>query len=240
VVAHHQGGEDQGGIAIARNRNPADLHVTTLGSPMKLYEFAPTRSIRARWTLQELGIDFEAIPIDLLAGEHRSPAFLKINPAGKLPVLVDGDMVLTESIAIVLYLAEKYREKGLIPADLQQRAQLMRWLLFTTTELEQPLWRIARHTRLYPEEKRLPAELVLAREDFVAMARVLDEHMRDRQYVVGDAVTIADFVLAYTLDWATMVRLLDGFPRLEAYMGDMYARPRAPMRIQQAFATIKR
>src|SRR5262249_34498347 len=91
---------------------------------MKLYEFAPTRSIRVRWTLQELGIDFEAIPVDLLAGEHRSPAFLKINPAGKLPVLVDGDMVLTESIAIVLYLAEKYRDKGLIPADLQQRAQL--------------------------------------------------------------------------------------------------------------------
>jgi len=107
---------------------------------MKLYEFAPTRSIRVRWTLQELGIDFEAIPVNLLTGEHRSPAFLKINPAGKLPVLVDGDMVLTESIAIVLYLAEKYRDKGLIPTDLQHRAQLMRWLLFTTTELEQPLW----------------------------------------------------------------------------------------------------
>src|SRR6266545_2819126 len=56
----------------------------------------------------------------------------------------------SESIAIVLYLAEKYRDKGLIPTDLQQRAQLMRWLLFTTTEHEQPLWRIARHTTLYP------------------------------------------------------------------------------------------
>jgi glutathione S-transferase len=74
---------------------------------MKLYEFAPTRSIRVRWTLQELAGDFEAIPVNMLAGENRSPTFLKINPAGKLPVLVDGDMVLTESIAIVLYLAEK-------------------------------------------------------------------------------------------------------------------------------------
>lgn len=207
---------------------------------MKLYEFAPTRSIRVRWTLQELGIDFEAIPIDLLAGEHRGPAFLKINPAGKLPVLVDGDMVLTESIAIVLYLAEKYRDKGLIPADLQQRAQLMRWLLFTTTELEQPLWRIARHTALYPENKRLPGELALAREDFREMASVMDEHMRGRQYVVGDAATIADFVLAYTLDWATMAKVLNGFPRLEAYVEDMYARPRAPMRIKEAFASVKR
>src|SRR5215469_18423846 len=103
---------------------------------MKLYEFAPTRSIRVRWTLQELGVDFEAITVDLLAGEHRSPEFLKINPAGKLPVLVDGEMVLTESIAIVLYLAEKYPEKKLIPTELKQRAELMRWLLFTTTELE--------------------------------------------------------------------------------------------------------
>ena len=85
---------------------------------MKLYEFAPTRSIRVRWTLQELGIDFEAVTVNLVAGENRSPAFLKLNPAGKLPVLVDGDLVLTESIAIVLYLAEKYPEKGFIPADL--------------------------------------------------------------------------------------------------------------------------
>lgn len=207
---------------------------------MKLYEFAPTRSIRVRWTLQELGIDFEAIPVNLLTGEHRSPAFLKINPAGKLPVLVDGEMVLTESIAIVLYLAEKYRDKALIPADPQQRAQLMRWLLFTTTELEQPLWRMARHTALYPEDRRLPGELALAREDFVAMASIMEEHMRGRQYVVGDTATIGDFVLAYTLDWATMAKVLDGFPRLGAYMDDMYARPRAPMRIKEAFASVKR
>ena len=56
---------------------------------MKLYEFAPTRSIRVRWTLQELGVDFESVTVDLLAGEHRRPEFLEINPAGKIPVLVD-------------------------------------------------------------------------------------------------------------------------------------------------------
>jgi glutathione S-transferase len=154
-------------------------------------------------------------------------------------VLVDGEMVLTESIAIVLYLAEKYRDKALIPADPQQRAQLMRWLLFTTTELEQPLWRMARHTALYPEDRRLPGELALAREDFVAMASIMEEHLRDRQYDVGDSATIGDFVLAYTLDWATMAKVLNGFPRLEAYVDDMYARPRAPMRIKEAFASVK-
>ena len=206
---------------------------------MQLYEFAPTRSIRVRWTLQELGVAFESIPVNLVAGEHRRPAFLKINPAGKVPVLVDGDLVLTESVAIVLYLAEKYAEKGLIPKDPGQRAQLDQWLLFTATELEQPLWRIARHTSLYPENRRLPAEVALAREDFEAMAVVLDEHMRGRPFVLGDRVSVADFVLAYTLDWANEVKLLEGLPKLRAYMERMYARPNAAPRIAQAFASIQ-
>jgi glutathione S-transferase len=115
---------------------------------MLLYEFAPTRSIRVRWMLQELEVDFESVTVNLQAGEHRRPEFLKVNPAGKIPVLVDDDLVLTESVAIVLYLAEKYPHKGLLPTDLKQRSQVYRWLLFTVTELEQPLWRIARHTML--------------------------------------------------------------------------------------------
>ncbi|HTY65900.1 MAG TPA: glutathione S-transferase family protein [Alphaproteobacteria bacterium] len=207
---------------------------------MKLFEFAPTRSIRARWALQELGVAFEAVTINLLAGENRSSAFLKINPAGKVPVLVDGDVVLTESIAIVLYLAEKYPERRLVPTDLAGRAQLNRWLLFTTTELEQPLWRITRHTRLYPEDKRLPGEVALARDEFTAMAGILEEHMNARTFVMGDTVTVADFVLGYTLDWAKLINLLDGLPRLEAYTERMYARPRAPMRIAEAFASLRR
>ena len=91
---------------------------------MKLFEFAPTRSIRVRWTLQELGVEFESVIVNMIAGEHRQPEFLRINPAGKLPVLVDGDLVLTESVAIVLYLAEKYLDKGLVPTDLRRKLNL--------------------------------------------------------------------------------------------------------------------
>lgn len=205
---------------------------------MKLFEFAPTRSIRVRWTLQELGVDFDSVIVNLIKGEHRSPAFLKINPAGKLPVLVDDEMVLTESIAIVLYLAEKYPDRALIPTDPRDRAQLHRWLLFTTTELEQPLWRILRHTAIYPEEKRIPAERALAADDFMAMAKVLEAHMAGRTFVVGDTVTVGDFVLAYTLDWAKTANQLHELPCLEAYMERMYARPHAPMRIKAAFASV--
>jgi glutathione S-transferase len=206
---------------------------------MQLYEFAPTRSIRVRWTLQELGVDFESITVNLAKGEHRRPEFLKINPAGKLPVLVDDDFVLTESVAIVLYLAQKYIQKGLVPTDLKQGAQVNHWLLFTATELEQPLWRITRHTALYPEHLRLPAEISLARQDFTDMAAVLEEHMQGRQFLVGDTLTVADLVAAYTLDWANEIQLLDDFPQLLEYMERMYARPKAPPRIADAIASIK-
>jgi glutathione S-transferase len=205
---------------------------------MKLYEFAPTRSIRVRWALQELGVDFESVTVNLVAGEHRRPEFLKINPAGKLPVLIDDDFVLTESVAIVLYLAEKYAHKALFPQDLKQRAQVNRWLLFTATELEQPLWRIARHTMLYPEHLRLPAEVSLARQDFTDMAAVMEEHMQGRKFLMGDTLTVADLVGAYTLDWANEVQLLDDFPQLRGYIERMYARPNAPPRIVEAFASI--
>jgi len=96
---------------------------------MKLYGLGPTRSIRALWGLLELGVEFEFVPVNLRAGEHRHPDFLRLNPAGKLPVLVDGDFVLTESAAIVLYLAEKYSAKGLLPSDLKVRAQVYRWVM---------------------------------------------------------------------------------------------------------------
>ncbi len=205
---------------------------------MKLYGLGPTRSLRVLWALHELGAEFQFVPVDLLAGEHRHSEFLALNPAAKLPVLVDGDLVLTESVAIVMYLAEKYRDKGLIPPDLVQRAQTYRWTMFAATELEQPLWRIAKHTSLYPEEKRLPQEVGLAREDFAAMAEVLDRHMEGRQFIVGDGITIADCVTAYLMDWANEIQLLDDCAQLRAYLERMYARPSAPPRIAAARAAL--
>ena len=201
---------------------------------MRLYEFGPTRSIRPRWVLQELGVPFEAVTVDLRKGEHRTPAFLHLNPAGQVPVLVDGELTLTESVAISLYLAEKYPHKRLLPQDLTRKAEVYRWMLFTATELEQPLWRIARHTDIYPQEKRLPADIALARDEFTVMARIAENHFKEREFVVGGEVSVADFVLAYTLDWANEVDLLTQCPHLLAYVTRMYARPAAPKRIAEA------
>jgi glutathione S-transferase len=205
---------------------------------MKLYGFGPTRSLRALWGLKELDVDFEFVPVNLRAGDNRRPDFLRLNPAGKVPVLVDGDLVVTESAAIILYLAEKYPEKGLMPADLKQRAQVYRWMMFAVTELEQPLWRITRHTMLYPEDKRLPQDVALARQEFVTMAAILDRHLEGRQFIVGDGITIADCVTAYLIDWANEQHLIDDYPQLRSYLERMYARPAAPQRIAEAFASL--
>lgn len=201
---------------------------------MKLYGFAGTRSQRALWGLAEVDADFEFISVNLLKGEHKRPEFLRINPAGKVPVLIDGDKVIPESAAIVLYLADKYPQKALLPIDLDERAQAYRWTMFAVTELEQPLWRITRHTLVYPPDKRLPADIELARSDFVTMAAILENHLEGREFIVGDRLTVADCVTAYLIDWANELHLIDGFPRLQAYLERLYARPEAPARIAEA------
>lgn len=201
---------------------------------MKLYGFSATRSLRALWGLRELGLDFDYVSIDLTKGEHRSPDFLKINPAGKVPVLIDGDLILPESAAIILYLAEKYPEKGLIPQNLEVRAEIYRWIMFAVTELEQPLWRITKHSFLLPEEHRSAADIALARKDFVAMAAILDRHMEGRSFLVGDRMTAADCVTAWLVDWANEYGLIGDFANLRAYLERLYARPTAPLRIAEA------
>jgi glutathione S-transferase len=206
---------------------------------MRLYGFGPTRSLRALWGLKELDADFEFEVVNLLAGDHRQPEFLRLNPAGKVPVLVDGDLVITESAAIVLYLAEKYPQKKLLPADLTARAQVYRWVMFAVTELEQPLQRITRHTALLPEEKRLPQDAALAREDFDRAATVFERHMEGRTFTVGDAITAADCVTAYLIDWANEKGLLEGKPNLQAYLTRMYGRPAAPQRIAEAVTSMR-
>jgi glutathione S-transferase len=208
---------------------------------MKLYEFPPTRSIRVRWVLQALEIEFESVVVDLTRGDHQRPEFLAINAAGRVPVLVlDDGTALTESVAIALYLADKHSEKGLMPRTPEERAEVYRWSLFAATEIEQPLWRISRHTALYPEAKRLPAEVELAKADLAPMAAVLDRHLAGRSFVAGRDVSVADFIVAYTLDWAGEAGLLGPFEFARTYVERMYQRADAPPRIRAALENVVR
>ncbi|MFD1215947.1 glutathione S-transferase family protein [Microbulbifer celer] len=206
---------------------------------IKLYGTPPTRVIRVMWLLNELGLEYEIHHVDLLKGEAQREDFLALNPAAKVPVLVDGDLVLTESAAIQLYLAEKYPQAGFIPDSLEERAQMYRWIFFLMTEIEQPLWRISRHTFLYPENKRLPQDVELAKQECREMVSVLERHMEDRDFIVGNRPSVADFNAAYTLDWVNTEALLDAAPRLREYLKTMYARPAAPMTIAEGFAAME-
>ncbi|MGH8148124.1 MAG: glutathione S-transferase family protein, partial [Rhodanobacteraceae bacterium] len=203
---------------------------------MKVYGRPPSRVLRALWLLNELGIEYELVPINPGGEEARSPEFLALNPTGKVPVLVDGDVVLTESAAIQLYLAEKFPKAGLIPQDVAERGQMYRWIFFLVTEIEQPLWRIARNMMIYPEDKRMPADIEMAIGECKAMLAVLEKHMHGRKYLVGDRLSVADLNAAYTLDWAEFADMLGDAPALRAFVETMYARPKAPTTIKAAFA----
>lgn len=207
---------------------------------LKLYGAPPTRALRVLWLLNELGLKYEMMPLDMMKGEHKTAAFRSLSPAAKVPVLVDGDVVLTESSAIQLYLAEKYPKAGFIPESVVDRGQMYRWIFFLVTEIEQPLWRIARHTVIYPKDKRLPRDIDLARQECKEMVGVLERHMKDREFLVGDRLSVADFNAAYTLDWANEQKMLDDAPSLETFVKTMYARPTAPPTIAQAMVEFKK
>ncbi|HWV61143.1 MAG TPA: glutathione S-transferase family protein [Sphingopyxis sp.] len=210
---------------------------------IKLYGTPPTRALRAIWLLNELDLAHEVIAIDLGAGEQLTPEFLALNPAAKLPVLVDGDLVISESAAIQLYLADKYGDRfpggGLIPETAEDRARMYHWLFFLMTEIEAPLWRVALHSFLYAEDEKSEDEIALAKRDGRRMVAVLEQHMQGRDFIVGDAVTVADFNAAFTLDWANEAGLLDEAPALRAWLEAMYARSKAPVTIAAAMAELE-
>ncbi len=205
---------------------------------MKLYGIPPTRALRPLWLLNELDLDCEVVTVDLPAGEHRSPGFLAINPFGKVPVLVDGDIVIAESAAISFYLAERYGEGRFLPTSVKDRAEMHQWAFFLVSEIQQPLWRIALHASIYAEAERRPAEIPLAERDCRQMLGPLEHHMAGRGYLVGSTPTVVDFIAAFTLDWADEAGLLDRSPSLKAFVKRMYARPKAPPTIGESFAAL--
>ncbi|MCA9778409.1 MAG: glutathione S-transferase family protein [Candidatus Eremiobacteraeota bacterium] len=194
----------------------------------QLYGIGKTRWNRPYWLLNEMGVEFEPVIIDPRLGEHQSAEFKKLNPNGKLPVLVDGDLVLFESVAICHYLVEKFPEKKMMPIEPSFRAQAYQWIMFCATELESALWRIDRHTFIYPEEKRLAADIELAKEDYLRGARVLDSHMEGREFVAGDSFSVADVVLGYVIFWSEWEKLLEETPHLKAYRARLLGRPALP------------
>jgi glutathione S-transferase len=104
---------------------------------MKLYFNPQSRAVIARWMLDECGVDYQIVLVDLLKGEHKTPEFLGINPAGKLPALVDGDARIFESAAICLYLGDKFPEANLAPRiGAPERGRYLSLMVYSTSQVE--------------------------------------------------------------------------------------------------------
>jgi glutathione S-transferase len=196
---------------------------------LTLYEFGPTRAARCLWVLREIGVPFERVEVDLSVGAHRKPEFLAINPMGRVPALVADGTVLTESMAICTWLADRYPEARLIPAaGSLDRAVHDRWMFFCATELDAPLWRIRRNTVLLPEERRVAGDVPLASHDFDEAATVFESFLGDREVVVGGRFSVVDVVMTHTLQWSSWGHGLDGHPGLSRYVERHLRRPACP------------
>lgn len=193
---------------------------------LKLYGFPRSRSLRVLWMLEELGVAYEFVKVDLGAGEGQSPRYKALNPSGKVPVLVDGDFVLRESAAIVTYLGERYPQAGLIPPPgSHQYASYLQWAFFVLTELEQPLWTLAKHKFALPAEQRVKEIVPTALWEFGRAATVLAEGINEQGALVGEQFGAADLLAAHTLGWALASKIdLEPFG-LAAYANRHLARP---------------
>jgi len=205
---------------------------------MKLYGYPRTRSARAAWALAEAGAEYEYFAINLQAGEHKKPAFLKINPFGKIPVLVDETLTLNESAAICTYVAEKFPQANLIPTSPQGRAEYFHWLFFVVSELEAYLWTAAKHDRLLPEDKRVPGVIASCQWEFSKAAKILSAHLSRHPYLANNQFTAADIVCVSVLHWAHH----SGFALDEVltnYMNRLSERPALTQARKRELASIK-
>ncbi len=167
---------------------------------MKLYHSPLSSNARRTvMTAMELGLQPELIAVDLGQGAQRQPDFLRLNPGGKVPVLVDGDLVLWESYAIVQYLADKTPGQALYPSEPAARAEVNRWIAWCAARLA-PAATILNWERFI---KRLlglgdpDASLVQHGEaEFKACVELLNTHLAERSYLTGDALSLADLTLA--------------------------------------------
>lgn len=193
---------------------------------LKLYHAKFTRSFRVLWLLEELGLPYEVKTLDFRAREHKSPAYLAVNPMGKLPAIEDGAVRMSESGAIIQYILETYGEGRLEPKPgTPERPVFLQWMHWPETAMV-ALGLLAAHTVLLPEENRDPKIAAWGAETWRDYASVLEAHLDGREYVTGAEFTAADVMLGYNLMVASLFRELpDSLTRVTEYYERLSARP---------------
>ncbi|MFQ6553748.1 glutathione S-transferase family protein [Aestuariibius insulae] len=184
-----------------------------------LYGTAKSRAMRVIWCLNELDQPFDHIPCGPRAKEIQA-----LTPSGKIPVLQVDETTLTDSTAILSFLADRH---GALthPPGTTERAQQDAHMLFVLDEVESLLWTAARHTFALPEDLRVPQIKDSLRAEWPTSLARLSERVGDGPYLCGETFTIADIVASHCLGWAKMARFDWDDPVLAAYNDRCRARP---------------
>ena len=171
-------------------------------------------------TVNQLGIALDLEVVDLMKGAQRKPEYLKINPNGRVPALVDGDFTLSESNAIMQYIASK-KPSSLWPEDLRARADITRWQFWQASQWNRGagmlVWEnlIKKFLNLGASD---PAKIKEGTDLFHASAAVLDSHLKGREFLVGNHLTLADFSVAAMLVYAVPGQYpLENYPNIRAW-----------------------
>jgi glutathione S-transferase len=194
---------------------------------LTLYHSPQSRSIRPRWLLEELGVPCEVKLVSLAAGDQKKPEYLKLNPNGTVPTLVDGDLVLWESAAICQYLADKYPEKRLAPpVGTPERGKYYQWIHYAMSGIEPPAVTVFMHTMQLPEAERVPALVDGAKAQLGRVIRVVDDALAGREWILGSQFSVADVMVGSTLVWCQMMGLIgDQYANVPGYLARCAARP---------------
>lgn len=192
---------------------------------IKLYGSIKTRSYRNIWALRELALEHEVVPVTLSQGMLEDQPLAALNPNGRVPILVDGDFVIWESLAINVYLAK--RTGGpLSPTSIVEDAKTLQWCLWAVTEIERPLFILAANLTIFPDEKD-ETEVANALRRLDRPLRALSSSLTSN-YLLGDRFTIVDLNVASVLAIARMARIdLGDWPQVDAYLDRCLARPAA-------------
>ncbi len=183
----------------------------------KLHGTSRSRSARSLWALEELGVTYEHLPMPTT--EAKSAAHLKLNPNGHVPVLEDDGAVVWESMAINLYLAEKYGKNSLWPSDPAARADIYKWSFFAMTEVEPHLVTLLVNRVMAPPEQRNEKAATAAVEALKAPLNALEETLKGREYLLGKNFTIADLNVAAVMSWIPMMKLdISSTPNVQAWL----------------------
>jgi glutathione S-transferase len=192
---------------------------------IRLYGISQSRALRCLWALEEIGVPYEHVKIDFTTGA-KQPEYLKINPNARIPSLVDGELVLFESMAINLYLSRKYGAGTLQPKSQDDDARAVQWSFWVMTEIEPPMMQIFLHTVAAPEAMRKP-EIAKAGHDAIGKPLgVLDAALAGRETLLGGPFSIADLNVASVMGLLAVARYdFSRFPNLKRWFEASLARP---------------